>query len=126
MLWMLQTHAEYNDEAEYIAHQAVQAYDIAQFIRISSEDVDLAILAVDLNMEPEKLCYRIIKSYAQLEDSFKVNLKFWNETSRQRRHEGGASGAYALGFILREPLAWSSQRMIFSYFQKENSKSCVL
>ncbi|XKL61456.1 hypothetical protein PGB90_008513 [Kerria lacca] len=72
-IYTCHTHAEYSKSAEYIAHQVVQVYDTAQFIRISSENADLTILAADLNTEPGELCYRIINSYADLNDSFEVN-----------------------------------------------------
>lgn len=69
-LYTCHTHAEYNNKTEYIAHQVVQAFDVAQFIRVSSSNTDLSILAADLNTEPGSLCYRIITEYAQLHDSF--------------------------------------------------------
>lgn len=68
----LQTHAEYSENAEYIAHQVVQAFDVAQFIRVTSDSVDFSILAADLNSEPNDLCYRIIKNFGGLKDSFEV------------------------------------------------------
>ncbi|XP_065225622.1 putative neutral sphingomyelinase isoform X2 [Planococcus citri] len=76
-IYTCHTHAEYSDDAEYLAHRLVQAFDIAQFIRVTSQNVDLAVLAADLNTEPDELCFKIITDYADLNDSFKLDrVKF--------------------------------------------------
>lgn len=53
----------------------VQAFDVAQFIRLTSDNVDLSVLAADLNSEPDQMCYRIIKNFGGLSDSFEVKTK---------------------------------------------------
>lgn len=64
-------HAEYdrvNDE--YLAHRVTQSFDTAQFITLTSQNADVAIIGGDLNTEPGDLSYRIMVHTAQLRDSF--------------------------------------------------------
>lgn len=63
-------HAEYNRENdEYMAHRVLQAFDTAQFVKMTSGGTDAAILAGDLNTEPQDLAYRIIRGVAGLTDA---------------------------------------------------------
>ncbi|KDR07562.1 hypothetical protein L798_02952, partial [Zootermopsis nevadensis] len=64
-------HAEYNHRNdEYMAHRVLQAFDMSQFIYITSANADIVILGGDLNTEPGDLSYKIICHNAQLQDSF--------------------------------------------------------
>ena len=66
----LQLHAEYDKENdEYTAHRVLQAFDAAQFIRMTKGGVDAVILGGDLNTEPQDLAYRIICGVAGLKDA---------------------------------------------------------
>lgn len=47
----------------------LQAFDTAQFIRMTSGGADAVILAGDLNTEPQDLAYRIICGVAGLADT---------------------------------------------------------
>lgn len=63
-------HAEYNRYSdEYKAHRVLQAFDTAQFIRMTCGDADSAILGGDLNAEPQDLAYRIMCGVAGLADA---------------------------------------------------------
>ncbi|KAF4527422.1 hypothetical protein B566_EDAN015942 [Ephemera danica] len=63
-------HAEYDrDNDEYLAHRVVQAFDTAQFVKLTSAPHSLSIIGGDLNTEPEDLAFRIIMSTAQLKDA---------------------------------------------------------
>lgn len=63
-------HAEYNRENdEYAAHRVLQAFDTAQFIRMTSGSSDAVILGGDLNAEPQDLAYKIICGIAGLTDA---------------------------------------------------------
>ncbi|EFN68152.1 Putative neutral sphingomyelinase [Camponotus floridanus] len=63
-------HAEYNRENdEYMAHRVLQAFDTAQFVRMTSGGADAVILAGDLNTEPQDLAYRIIRGVGGLMDA---------------------------------------------------------
>ncbi|XP_032671814.1 putative neutral sphingomyelinase [Odontomachus brunneus] len=63
-------HAEYNRENdEYMAHRVLQAFDTAQFVKMTSGCADAVILAGDLNTEPQDLAYRIIHGIAGLTDA---------------------------------------------------------
>lgn len=67
---LFQLHAEYNrHNDEYIAHRVLQAFDTAQFIRMTSGGADSTILGGDLNTEPQDLVYRIICGVAGLTDA---------------------------------------------------------
>jgi hypothetical protein len=69
--YMFQLHAEYNHRNdEYMAHRVLQAFDMSQFICMTSANADIVILGGDLNTEPGDLSYRIIRFNAQLQDSF--------------------------------------------------------
>lgn len=70
-----QLHAEYDSVCdEYVAHRLLQAFDTAQFIRLTSSNADVIVLAGDLNIEQDSLTYR----YATTEPSFEndYNGKF--------------------------------------------------
>ncbi|CAL7945150.1 unnamed protein product [Xylocopa violacea] len=63
-------HAEYNrHNDEYIAHRVLQAFDTAQFIRMTSGGANSAILGGDLNTEPQDLAYRLMCGIAGLTDA---------------------------------------------------------
>lgn len=63
-------HAEYNRENdEYAAHRVLQAFDTAQFIKMTSGGSDAVILGGDLNTEPQDLAYKIICGVAGLVDA---------------------------------------------------------
>lgn len=82
-------HAEYNrGNDEYMAHRVLQAFDMSQFISMTSTNADIVILGGDLNTEPGDLSYRMIRHNAQLQDSFlqaqqvSANCVGTNESSR--------------------------------------------
>uniref|UniRef100_A0A8D8WG82 sphingomyelin phosphodiesterase n=1 Tax=Cacopsylla melanoneura TaxID=428564 RepID=A0A8D8WG82_9HEMI len=63
-------HAQYDcDNDEYEAHRLIQAFDLAQFIRLTAGSADLCVLAGDLNVETEDLCLQLILEYARLTDA---------------------------------------------------------
>ncbi|XP_020293777.1 putative neutral sphingomyelinase isoform X2 [Pseudomyrmex gracilis] len=69
-IYVAHLHAEYNRENdEYIAHRVLQAFDTAQFVRMTSGGTDAVILVGDLNTEPGDLAYRIIRGVAGLTDA---------------------------------------------------------
>jgi len=69
-VFILQLHAEYNRENdEYMAHRVLQAFDTAQFVKMTSGGVDAVIFAGDLNTEPQDLAYRIIRGVSGLADT---------------------------------------------------------
>lgn len=52
-----------------MAHRVLQAFDTAQFVRMTSGGADAVLLAGDLNTEPQDLAYRIIRGVAGLTDA---------------------------------------------------------
>ncbi|XP_014479972.1 PREDICTED: putative neutral sphingomyelinase isoform X2 [Dinoponera quadriceps] len=69
-IYVVHLHAEYNRENdEYKAHRVLQAFDTAQFVRMTSGGADAVILTGDLNTEPQDLAYRIIRGVAGLTDA---------------------------------------------------------
>lgn len=74
-VYITHLHAEYNSHSdEYIAHRILQAFDTAQFIKMTSGGVDSVILGGDLNTEPKDLAYKIICGVAGLADACSNNL----------------------------------------------------
>lgn len=77
----MQLHAEYNQvNNEYTAHRVLQAFDTAQFIRMTKGGADAIILSGDLNTEPHDLAYRIICGVAGLADACSANLNMVGTT----------------------------------------------
>ncbi|XP_043255982.1 putative neutral sphingomyelinase [Colletes gigas] len=69
-VYTVHLHAEYNcHNDEYIAHRVLQAFDTAQFIRMTCGGTDFAILGGDLNAGPQDLAYRLICGVADLADA---------------------------------------------------------
>lgn len=52
-----------------MAHRVLQAFDTAQFVRMTSGGTDAIVLAGDLNTEPQDLAYKIIRNIAGLADT---------------------------------------------------------
>lgn len=52
-----------------MAHRVLQAFDTAQFIRMTRGGADAVILGGDLNTEPQDLAYQIICNVAGLVDA---------------------------------------------------------
>ncbi|XP_011157729.1 putative neutral sphingomyelinase isoform X2 [Solenopsis invicta] len=69
-VYITHLHAEYNHENdEYMAHRVLQAFDTAQFVKMTSGGADAIILAGDLNTEPQDLAYKIIQGVSGLVDT---------------------------------------------------------
>lgn len=68
-LYTTHLHAEYSSNDEYLAHRVLQAFDTAQFVRMTCGGADSVILAGDLNTEPQDLAYKIICGVAGLTDA---------------------------------------------------------
>ncbi|XP_017891097.1 putative neutral sphingomyelinase [Ceratina calcarata] len=69
-VYVVHLHAEYNrDNDEYAAHRVLQAFDTAQFVRLTCDGADSAILLGDLNTEPNDLAYKIICGVTGLLDA---------------------------------------------------------
>ncbi|OXU23225.1 hypothetical protein TSAR_014811 [Trichomalopsis sarcophagae] len=69
-VYVAHLHAEYcRENDEYNAHRVMQAFDTAQFIRMTRGGADAVILGGDLNTEPQDLAFRIICGIAELSDA---------------------------------------------------------
>lgn len=55
---------------DYRVHRIFQAFDTAQFIRLTSGDANFVILAGDLNIELEDLEYRLLVKTCGLSDAY--------------------------------------------------------
>ncbi|XP_062852753.1 sphingomyelin phosphodiesterase 2 [Trichomycterus rosablanca] len=76
-VYVTHLHAEYSREQDsYLPHRVVQAWDLQHFIRHTSAGADVVILGGDLNMHPEDLGIRLLRSYTGLSDSFKETKSF--------------------------------------------------
>lgn len=71
-------HANYNPSNDkYIKHRVVQAYEAANFIRVTSTGSDLAVLAGDLNSSPDEICYKLLSLGANMKDCYST-VFFYN------------------------------------------------
>ncbi|XP_038551753.1 sphingomyelin phosphodiesterase 2-like [Micropterus salmoides] len=76
-VYVTHLHAEYcRDKDPYLPHRVVQAWELQQFIRYTSTEADLVILGGDLNMHPQDLGNRLLRTYTGLRDSYLETAKF--------------------------------------------------
>ncbi|CAB0038845.1 unnamed protein product [Trichogramma brassicae] len=69
-VYVAHLHAEYSETMdEYKSHRVLQAFDTAQFIRLTMDSADVALLGGDLNTEPSGLEYCLICGLTGLVDS---------------------------------------------------------
>ncbi|XP_005988482.1 sphingomyelin phosphodiesterase 2 [Latimeria chalumnae] len=84
-VYVTHLHAEYcREKDQYLPHRVVQAWELAQFIRHTAKTADVVILGGDLNMHPNDLGNRLLRSYTGLRDSFL-------ETETFEGYNGGAT-----------------------------------
>lgn len=57
---------------KYVRHRVIQAFEAANFIRVTSTGSDLAILAGDLNSDPDDICYKLISLGANMKDCYSM------------------------------------------------------
>ncbi|XP_054472992.1 sphingomyelin phosphodiesterase 2 [Anoplopoma fimbria] len=76
-VYVTHLHAEYcRDKDSYLPHRVVQAWELQQFVRHTSAGADVVILGGDLNVHPQDLGNRLLKSYTGLRDSYLETAKF--------------------------------------------------
>uniref|UniRef100_A0A3Q3KZB9 Sphingomyelin phosphodiesterase 2 n=1 Tax=Mastacembelus armatus TaxID=205130 RepID=A0A3Q3KZB9_9TELE len=76
-VYVTHLHAEYCREKDsYLPHRVVQAWELQQFICHTSAGADVVILGGDLNMHPQDLGSRLLRSYTGLRDSYLETAKF--------------------------------------------------
>ncbi|XP_008278105.1 sphingomyelin phosphodiesterase 2 isoform X2 [Stegastes partitus] len=76
-IYVTHLHAEYCREKDsYLPHRVVQAWELQQFIRHTSAGADVILLGGDLNMHPQDLGNRLLRSYTGLQDSYLETAKF--------------------------------------------------
>ncbi|XP_064489856.1 sphingomyelin phosphodiesterase 2-like [Ornithodoros turicata] len=70
-LYVTHLHAEYNRQWDvYLSHRISQSFELSQYVKLTSDMCDVAILAGDLNTEPLDPPYNIILHNTNLEDAF--------------------------------------------------------
>ncbi|XP_074527217.1 sphingomyelin phosphodiesterase 2 [Halichoeres trimaculatus] len=76
-VYVTHLHAEYcRDKDSYLPHRVVQAWELQQFIRHTSAGADVVIVGGDLNMHPQDLGNRLLRTYTGLRDSYLETDKF--------------------------------------------------
>ncbi|XP_073325053.1 sphingomyelin phosphodiesterase 2 [Pagrus major] len=76
-VYVTHLHAEYcRDKDSYLPHRVVQAWELQQFIRHTSAGADLVILGGDLNLHPQDLGNRLLRTSTGLRDSYSETAKF--------------------------------------------------
>uniref|UniRef100_A0A8C6TAU6 sphingomyelin phosphodiesterase n=1 Tax=Neogobius melanostomus TaxID=47308 RepID=A0A8C6TAU6_9GOBI len=76
-VYVTHLHAEYCREKDsYLPHRIVQAWELQQFIRHTSAGADAVIVGGDLNMHPQDLGSRLLRSYTGLRDAYLETSQF--------------------------------------------------
>uniref|UniRef100_A0A3Q3WNH8 Sphingomyelin phosphodiesterase 2 n=1 Tax=Mola mola TaxID=94237 RepID=A0A3Q3WNH8_MOLML len=76
-IYVTHLHAEYcRDKDSYLPHRVVQAWELQQFIGHTSVGADVVILGGDLNMHPQDLGCRLLRTATGLRDSYLETAKF--------------------------------------------------
>lgn len=76
-VYVTHLHAEYSREKDsYLPHRVVQAWELQQFIRYTSAEADVVIVAGDFNMHPMDLGNRLLMTYTGLRDAYLETPKF--------------------------------------------------
>lgn len=70
-VYVTHLHAEYSRaQDEYLPHRTVQSWELLQFVRHTSCGADLVVLGGDLNMHPQDLGNRLLRSQTGLRDCY--------------------------------------------------------
>ncbi|XP_059397068.1 sphingomyelin phosphodiesterase 2-like [Carassius carassius] len=70
-VYVTHLHAEYSRaQDEYLPHRTVQSWELLQFVRHTSCGADLVVLGGDLNMHPQDLGNRLLRSHTGLRDCY--------------------------------------------------------
>ncbi|XP_074660345.1 putative neutral sphingomyelinase [Tubulanus polymorphus] len=70
-LYVTHLHAEYStSNDEYLAHRVVQAFDMSQFVKTTSETCDVVIAGGDFNSRPTDCGYSLLVTNASLKDAW--------------------------------------------------------
>lgn len=72
LLLVFQTHADYTDIVHtlYSPQRVLQAYELSQFVKLTSQACDAVIVGGDFNFRPEDLGYKLVLSNGNLMDSW--------------------------------------------------------
>ena len=75
--YSLQTHASYStDPGQYRVHRIVQAFELSQFIRLTSDGCDAVLVGGDLNFQPSEIGYNMVLANGNLVDSWDTQVGF--------------------------------------------------
>lgn len=70
-LSFLQLHAEYSHDNDiYLVHRVTQAWQLSQYVNLTSGDADLSIVAGDFNAAPDDISSQIVRHNSSLYDSY--------------------------------------------------------
>ena len=75
-LLLLQIHAEYNRaDDEYLPHRISQAFEMSQFIRLTSTESDVVVAAGDFNLESSDVGYKLLLTNTPLYDAWENKVR---------------------------------------------------
>ena len=70
-LYATHIHAEYDrDNDLYLPHRTLQAFELAEFVRHTSDGADVCLLVGDLNLEPGDAGQQLVLANAALSDAW--------------------------------------------------------
>ena len=75
----MQIHAEYNrTDDEYLPHRISQAFEMSQFIRLTSTECDVVVAAGDFNLESSDVGYKLLLTNTPLYDAWENKVWLWS------------------------------------------------
>ncbi len=63
-------YAAIGESDEYLSHRLCQAFELSEFINLTSQAADFVLLMADLNMTADEPGFKMLKSSSNLYDSF--------------------------------------------------------
>ncbi|XP_050545927.1 putative neutral sphingomyelinase isoform X2 [Daktulosphaira vitifoliae] len=97
-------HACYNPSHDkYEKHRILQAFETANFIRLTSVGSDLSILAGDLNSEPNNICCKLIEKGSNMKDCYSMcvtNKIEWTFNHPRNSYKNTKEPTYRIDYIM--------------------------
>ena len=62
--------------AEYKAHRVTQAFELSQFVKLTSESCDFVIVAGDFNLQPHDVSYQVVTANGNLQDAWVTQVTY--------------------------------------------------
>ncbi|TRY82184.1 hypothetical protein DNTS_000380 [Danionella cerebrum] len=122
-VYVTHLHAEYSRARdEYLPHRIVQSWELLQFVRHTSRGADLLILGGDLNMHPQDLGNRLLRSQTGLRDCYSETDMF---DGSQRVNMKCDSLSTTKGSVPDKPFPYSDHEALTAQLSLLSSEDCA-